>query len=180
MDRIQKILALLGAGICFSAFAQLPLSETEGCLEGPMAQFGQYLGSWDINDSQLAADGTGWSDGGGARWDFVCVGNGTAIQDFWMPNSGGVGTNLRIYQPETNSWDVAWAVTKQPGMTLISASEDADTGNIVMHYKSPIPNPLRRITFFPAEKDSWKWHLEQSRDEGKTWLAVYRISATRR
>ncbi len=180
MDQIQKILALLGAGVCFSAMAQLPVTETEGCLEGPMAQFGQYLGSWDMKDTQLAADGSGWSDGAGARWDFVCVGNGAAVQDYWMPNGGGVGTNLRIYQPETESWEIAWTATTQPGMTLITASKEAQTGNIVMHYKSPIPNPLRRIIFFPAAKDSWKWHLEQSMDEGKTWFAVYRMSATRR
>ncbi len=75
----------------------IPFHENAGCLEGPMAQFGGYIGNWRIEDSRLQDDGLTWEKGAGARWDFVCLGNGVAIQDFWMPNEGGVGTNLRTY-----------------------------------------------------------------------------------
>ena len=157
----------------------VPLQENDGCLEGPMAQFGQYLGDWDIRDWQLSQDGSSWTEQAGARWVFVCVGNGVAVQDFWLPKTGGTGTNLRIYEPDSDSWNIAWAVSSKPGFSHIEAKQD-ESGDIVMHYKAPIPNPLRRITFHPAEKDSWNWKLEMSSDGGETWREVYRIEATRR
>jgi hypothetical protein len=155
----------------------LPFGNTEACMEGPLAQFGQYIGDWKIEDSTLAKDGTGWSDGEGARWIFTCLGNGTAIQDFWFPANGAVGTNLRSYNPDTGSWEIVWAVDQLSGLTHIRAEQD-EAGNVVMHVEKPLPNPLRRITFMPADESGWKWKLEMSADDGETWFEVYRISAT--
>ena len=90
----------------------LPFGNTEACMQGPLAEFGQYIGDWKIEDSTLAQDGSGWTDGEGARWIFTCLGNGTAIQDFWLPANGAVGTNLRTYKPDTGAWEIAWTVDK--------------------------------------------------------------------
>ncbi|NNF66124.1 MAG: hypothetical protein HKM98_01295 [Gammaproteobacteria bacterium] len=154
------------------------LKSDSGCMDGPLAQFGQYLGQWKIEDSTLAQDGSGWSAGAGAQWDFVCVGNGTAIQDFWMPNGGPVGTNLRHYNAATDSWDIAWTVTGLEGMAHINATQQ-DNGNLLMTYVSPPQNPPRRITFFPASENNWNWIMEFSFDGGENYIAVYRIKATR-
>ena len=158
---------------------ELPLGSNEGCMEGPLAQFGKYIGDWDIADTTLSKDGTEWTKGPGARWTFVCVGDGTAIQDFWLPPDGPVGTNLRTYNSESGSWDIAWAIKSAPGFSHIKAEED-DNGNIVMHYVAPIPEPLRQITFYPPNDDGWDWTLEFSFDGGENWTEVYRIRATRR
>lgn len=158
--------------------ADIPIGEESGCREGPLAQFGRYIGDWDIRDEQLAPDGSEWKQGKGARWIFVCVGNGTAIQDFWLAPDGNVGTNLRTFNPETGAWDIAWAIKTQPGFAHIQARQQ-DNGTIVMRYVSPVPDPLRRITFYPPRDDSWRWTLEYSRDGGKTWREVYRIHAIR-
>ena len=155
----------------------IPTDNPDACMLGPLAQFGQYIGNWNIEDSQLSKDGSEWTPGAGARWDFVCIGDGTAVQDFWMPEGGPVGTNLRVYNADTESWDVAWAITPVPGISRINAKQD-EHGNIVMQYVAPIPSPLRRITFFPADASGWKWQLEFSTDDGATWFEVYRISAT--
>ena len=95
-----------------------------------------------------------------------------------MPNDGGVGTNLRIYNNETNSWDIAWTFTGMPGFAHIQATQQ-ENGDIVMMYKSPVPDPLRRVTFFPPDANAWEWKLEMSTDGGENWTEVYRISATR-
>jgi hypothetical protein len=150
----------------------------DGCMEGPLEQFGRYIGDWNIEDESLAQDGSGWGPGNGARWIFSCLGNGTAIQDFWVPNGGPVGTNLRTWNTETESWDIAWTIKGIPsGFAHIQANED-EKGNIVMNYKSPIPDPLRKITFFPPDENGWNWKLEFSSDAGETWTEVYRIKAT--
>jgi len=178
MDHFHLTIAGAALLIGTSASATLPIAKNDGCLDGPMAQFGQYLGNWHIADSQLAADGSAWTDGAGARWDWVCLGDGTAIQDYWMPTGGNVGTNLRMWNSETNTWDIAWMYKGMKGFAHITAEHDVQNGNTVLLYKSPIPNPMRRITFFPATADGWKWKMEQSTDEGQSWREVYRIVAT--
>jgi len=150
----------------------------DGCMEGPLEQFGRYIGDWKIEDESLAQDGSAWGPGAGARWIFSCLGDGTAIQDFWVPNGGPVGTNLRSWNTTTESWDIAWTIKGIPhGFTHIQASED-ESGNIVMSYKSPVPSPNRRITFFPPDENGWNWKMEFSNDDGETWFEVYRIKAT--
>ena len=169
---------LLASGSVVADAAALPFDNDTACMEGPLAQFGRYIGNWNIEDSQLGQNGETWSPGDGARWNFACLGNGTAIQDFWMPPDGTIGTNLRTYNSQTESWDIAWAIDALPGFAHIQAVQD-DDGNIVMHYKSPLPDPLRRITFFPPDDSGWNWKLELSRDGGDNWFEVYRIKATR-
>lgn len=178
VSRVLTLLAGLFLGSVVVADDDgLPFGNTEACMEGPLAQFGQYIGDWKIEDSTLAKDGSGWTAGDGARWIFTCLGNGTAIQDFWLPANGAVGTNLRTYDPDSGNWEIAWSVDKLGAFSHIRAEQD-DGGNIVMHYVDPIPTPLRRITFFPADESGWKWKLEFSNDAGENWLEVYRISAT--
>lgn len=171
------IVCLLFATQLYADKPNLPFAQNDGCMEGPMAQFGRYLGDWKIEDSRLSQDGSGWSAGEGARWIFSCLGNGTAIQDFWLPPDGKVGTNLRTYYPETGTWEIAWAITGVPGFSHIRAEQD-DNANIVMHYVAPLPTPLRRITFYPPDNTGWDWKLEFSSDNGETWFEVYRIRAT--
>lgn len=173
---------LLACVLHYSTIAtaqSVPLGDKEACMVGPMAQFGQYIGDWNIHDSQLGQETGEWADGAGARWNFVCLGNGSAVQDFWIPNdSDFVGTNLRTYNQESASWDIAWTIDPMPGFAHIQAKQQ-DDGSIVMHYKSPVPDPLRRITFFPPDKNGWRWTLEVSSDAGQHWTEVYRIKATR-
>jgi len=182
---------LVAATISMGAAADGQLEDVlmgsrEGCMSGPVEQFGRYIGDWDIADEGLSReDGKTWSPGNGARWNFTCVGNGIAVQDFWMPNGPkgspppGVGTNLRIYNPATESWQIAWTATNSPGLGEITAKMN-EAGEIIMHWKKPPAGGPRRITFFPPTAEGWNWKMEMTRDEGQTWFAVYRMKATPR
>ena len=172
--------ALLALAAMAASGQTIPVGDKSACMEGPLAEFGQYIGDWDISDMQLSQDGKEWTDGAGAKWNFVCLGEGTAVQDFWIPNDGPVGTNLRTYNNDSQSWDIAWTIKGMPapGFSQISAKKQ-DDGRIVMHYVNPIPDPLRRITFFPATADSWDWTLELSTDGGENWFEAYKIQASR-
>jgi len=154
----------------------VPVRGAAECMKGPLAQFGRYVGNWKIEDSVRNQQTGEWETGSGAQWNFVCLG-GMAIQDFWLPPDGKVGTNLRTWNAETESWDIAWAITGMAGFAHIKAHQDA-TGNLVMRYVSPQPQPDRRITFFPPDESGWHWKLEISRDGGEQWIEVYRIEAT--
>lgn len=153
------------------------LGNKRACQEGPIAQFGRYIGDWKIEDERLAPDGSGWGPGPGARWVFLCVGDGTAVQDFWMPNGAAVGTNLRTYNAETESWEIVWTVPSLNGFTHISATQNAE-GDIVMDVVSPVQDPPRRITFLQPSENGWNWKMEWSFDSGASWTEVSRIKAT--
>lgn len=142
-----------------------------------MAQFGRYVGDWQIADESFAQDGSGWNPGNGARWRFECIGDGTAVQDFWMPNGGGYGTNLRTYNPDTAAWEIVWAAQGAKGLMHISAQRN-DDGDIVMNVLQPVQNPPRRIIFFTPDDGGWSWVQQMSFDGGESWTDVYRIRAT--
>jgi hypothetical protein len=172
------VAALAGCVMLLTGYdAAVAEHHENACMEGPMAQFGRYVGDWKIDDETLAQDGSGWGPGKGARWIFECIGDGTAVQDFWHPNGGGYGTNLRTYNPDTGKWEIVWATGALNGLMHISAEQDAD-GNIKMAILKPEQNPPRRITFMPPHDNGWDWVMEMSMDGGETWTAVYKIKAT--
>ena len=177
-DMKHSILATIVA--LLSAFAWAgPNHEHSGnpCMQGPVAQFGRYVGDWKIEDEQLARDGSGWSPGTGARWTFECIGDGMAVQDHWYPNNGGYGTNLRTYNANSDTWEIVWAAKAQQGLMHITARQ-SDDGNIVMNVVSPEPPQPRRIIFFAPDDGGWDWAMQWSQDGGETWFDVYRIRAT--
>ncbi|MEM7451600.1 MAG: hypothetical protein AAF350_09190 [Pseudomonadota bacterium] len=159
------------------AWADAETDTDNACLEGDMAQFGRYVGDWKIADESFARDGSGWIEGKGARWIFKCIGDGTAIQDFWMPNGGGWGTNLRTYNPDTKTWEIVWAAAGQKGLQHITARQ-ADDGRMIMDIVKPVPDPPRRIVFYPPDEEGWTWAQQWTFDDGESWFDVYHIIAT--
>jgi hypothetical protein len=102
---------------------------------------------------------------------------GIAVQDFWMPNAGGFGTNLRTYNPDTESWEIVWTAAKLNGLMHISAKQN-DARDIVMNILKPVQDPPRRIMFFEPDENGWNWVMQMSFDTGESWTDVYRIKAT--
>mgnify|MGYP001555948285 CR=1 FL=1 len=172
-----RVVVLSLCGVALSASAADYTEEENACLEGPMEQFGRYVGDWNITDEALARDGSGWGPGNGARWIFKCVGDGTAVQDFWDPHNGGWGTNLRTWNPDTESWEIVWAAKALNGLMHISAQQDEE-GRIVMEILKPTQNPPRRIIFMPPDETGWSWQQEWWFEKSQTWAPVYKIRAT--
>ena len=169
--------ALLTAGFAHATEVPAIHSGKSACMTGPIAQFGRYIGDWKITDETFARDGSGWSPGTGARWIFHCVGPGLAVQDYWMPNAGGFGTNLRTYNPDSESWEIVWTAAKLNGLQHITAKQH-DDGRIVMEILKPVQDPPKRIIFFTPTDDGWAWVQQWSFDGGSSWVDVYRIKAT--
>ena len=150
-------------------------------------QFGRFVGQWYIEQEVLQPDGS-WQAVEPAEWRFHYAIGGYAIQDQWIqpPSSQTLmpgetrqyGTNLRIYDPESDSWQITWAASDSPSFTTYTANAN-ERGEIVMSGPDPDrPGVTQRITYFDIMDDQWSWRLEFSRDD-ENWLEVARISAAR-
>ena len=147
------------------------------------AQFGQLVGIWDIKDETLQPDGT-WKTNEGAEWIWYYVLDGHAIQDDWIAPPRNVpageaprryGTNLRIYNPATQQWDLAWISNLDRKLSTFTATMQDNA--LVMRSAEADGQPSR-ITFFDITPTTFEWKLELEQEDG-SWAEVYRIHGTR-
>ena len=142
----------------------------------------KMLGKWEITDSSLNQQGQ-WQAGNGASWHFYTILNGYAVQDDWVapaldkpePEAGRqYGTNIRIFNPKENRWEMAWASVKGQQVDTFTAIEQ--DGAIIM--SGQFNGNTSRITFYNIEANKFDWKLELQQ-ANETWLEVYRIQGKR-
>ncbi|WP_405132833.1 hypothetical protein [Nocardia sp. NBC_01388] len=90
-----------------------------------LALFGQFIGSWRIDNRLRDRDGE-WSTYPG-RWDFGWTLGGLAIQDVLdcptAPNRYP-GTTIRCYNPTANAWHAVWLDPHSGLYVTLKASTD--------------------------------------------------------
>lgn len=149
-------------------------------------QFASMLGEWKISDSSLGKDGK-WTAGNGADWNWHTILNGHAIQDDWIqpslsdklddPSKRQFGTNIRIFNPKKNQWEMAWA--SSGGKKVDTFTAVGGDGKIVM--KGFYAGNNTRITFYDMKKNTFEWKMEfQSKEDKNVWLEVYHIHGDRK
>lgn len=177
---IKFILSIFCIGIGLNCVAQTKKQSPQAPAQ--TSQFGQLVGHWKIADKGLGQDGK-WQDGNGADWNFYWILNGSAIQDDWIspslsqpePKSGRqYGTNIRIFNPKKNQWEMAWASNSGQKVDTFTATENQ--GEIVM--KGFYNGAETRITFFDIKPKRFSWKMETQDAKGE-WRIIYRIEATR-
>ena len=142
-----------------------------------MALSGRYIGSWELDVTQIADDGSHRRRPG--EWHFGWALEGRAIQDVWIvPPRGALrrgdaaanvhsyGTTLRIYDPAIDAWQIQWSdpVTRN-FLQMIGRSEGSD---IVQLGTRPDGKPIR-WSFSEITPDSFRWRGEISDDGGTSW-----------
>lgn len=153
-------------------------------------QFGRLVGIWDVTMEVLQQDGT-WSkpeDAIRAEWRFRYILDGWAVQDDWispppdLPVKEGIrqlGTNMRIYDPQEDAWEVAWISNTQQTVSTLTAK--AKRKRIVMNGLHPSGKP-QRITFYDITDKSFDWTMELQ-GVGKDpdgWVEIARIHGVKR
>ena len=149
-------------------------------------QFVSMLGEWKISDSSLGKDGK-WTAGYGADWNWYTILDGNAIQDDWIQPSLNIklkdkskrqfGTNIRIYNPKKNQWEMAWA--SNGGKKVDTFTAVGIDGKVVMSGFYAGNNT--RITFYDMKKNTFEWKMEiQSKEDKTVWKEIYRIHGDRK
>ena len=145
-----------------------------------VAQFGQLVGLWQIETRSMDRQGQ-WSDGAGAYWAWKYILGGHAVQDLYLQiDAAGKDTRitqLRIYDPKTNNWNISWINTIEARHgNFIAHSED---GTLIMTDPNSTAGYPVQIVFSDISDDRWVWEYQIMRSDSDQWLAVSIFTATR-
>lgn len=128
--------------------------------------FGKLIGSWKIeyvdHSNAHSIKGT---------WHFSWILDGMAIQDVIVLPDYEYGTTLRVYNPSTHVWDVAYCYVGKV-MRLVARKED---NRIVLTH---IENEKRKWIFSRIEKDRFHWQDVSLQEDGR-WQIDFDIYADR-
>lgn len=128
--------------------------------------FGGLIGSWRID---YVDNSNGRAIAG--EWHFARILEGMAIQDVIILPDYECGTTVRVYNPGTHAWDVAYCYTGK----IIRLQARKEEGMIVL---TDIDNKNRKWVFAKIEDDSFHWQDVKVTDSGE-WHVSFDIFATR-
>lgn len=128
--------------------------------------FGKLIGSWEIEyiDNSNAHSMKG-------EWHFSRVLGGMAVQDVIILPEYEYGTTLRIYNPNSNAWDVAYCFTGK----IIRLEAKKQGEQIVL---TNIDDERRKWVFAKIEDNQFHWQDVTVRDDGE-WEVRFDIYACR-
>ena len=152
-----------------------------------LQQFGQFVGTWSCRSSRRVRDGSWQPNDFESKWAWYWVLDGQAIQDVWdvppeSPAGASLGTNLRMFDPATGTWQMAWTNTRTRSFDFYQAVAFDDelimTGDIPARGQRP-PHTAR-ITFHEITEGSFGWRYEASlAGRDGPWSEQVRISCRR-
>ncbi len=151
-------------------------------MEDKLALFGQFVGDWDILEDRYQKPDGSWAVGRGElHWRWILDGRG--VQDVWASideKTGSVlpeGTTVRFYDSKIDAWHSVWI---SPTQGVVKTFLARKVGNeIVLEGKTTDGYPAKWI-FSEITPDSFRWHSEETRDNGKTWTVREEMRIQRR
>ena len=140
-------------------------------MEDRLRLFGQFVGDWEIlEDRYLRPDGSWAKERGELHWRWIL--DGRALQDVWMTIDEKTGkprpdgTTLRFYDPKIDAWQVTWI---SPTQGVVKTLIGRQVGKEIVLERTTEEGYLQKWIFSEIAANSFRWHSEESRDNGKTW-----------
>lgn len=147
-------------------FKNLMSESKNACLPEEFNFFGKLIGGWEIdyinNSNSCLMKGT---------WHFSWILDGMAIQDVINLPDYELGTTLRIYNPVTNAWDIAYCY-----MGRIMRFEAIKQGDKIV--LTNIEDERRKWLFVKIEDNNFHWQDIRVQDDGK-WQVDFDLYAHR-
>jgi hypothetical protein len=142
--------------------------------------YAPLIGSWAIESSFTASDGTSQQTRG--EWHFERILGGMGVQDVLFAvgtKPRQYGTSLRTVDPRTGLWHVVWM---QPGSGEFVSLVGRQEGDRIIHQGPPLDDPgapLQRWSFYDIDGASFTWTGESSTDGGASWALEQTMHGTR-
>ena len=146
---------------------------------------GRLVGKWSVKGESLDQNGNWNSRDQYNEWHWYYILNGHAVQDDWITvvkasdgsdSTVTYGTNIRIYNSDTEEWHMAWI--HQDGRTLKTFTAVNETNKIVMNGFAP-NGVKQRNTFFDITGNNFEWIQEWAIGGEGAWVTVAKLHATR-
>ena len=128
--------------------------------------FGKLIGSWKIDYID-----TSNSNVRKGEWHFSWVLEGMAIQDVIVLPGFECGTTLRIYNPGTHAWDVAYGYT---GRIMRFEARKQDDQIVLTNLK----DERRKWVFVEINDDHFHWQDVVVQEDGR-WHVQFDLYAER-
>jgi hypothetical protein len=155
---------------------------------GRMALYGRFVGSWDLDVTQISDTGAKRQRKG--EWHFGWVLEGRAIQDVWIvpprgelrhgdaaANFNSYGTTLRVYDASIDGWHIAWTdPVTQSFLQMIGRPQ----GDDIVQLGTRPDGDLARWSFLEITPNSFLWRSEVSADNDASWRINTEFTARRR
>jgi hypothetical protein len=166
-----------------SMIAALQASGPHPDLASELMLFGQFVGAWDVDVTNIGPDGTRKELKG--EWHFGWVLEGRAMMDVWITprrslrnptNSYEYGATLRFFDPAIQAWRSTWI---GPMRHLVRPFIARQVGDEIILEGSFATDNLTRWIFSEITATSFHWRNMESGDDGATWTIVQEMNARR-
>lgn len=142
-----------------------------------------FIGEWAIESVDIRTDGS--FKKGRAKSQVKYILDGYAMQDDYLTldeNDNIVfrGTSIRSYNPGSGKFQIVWIMPGYKGLTDIVA--EWKDGKLISTGKGYDYQGgfLERFEYYDIQKDSYKFKMDRSYNNGKTWIEKFaRFTATR-
>jgi hypothetical protein len=149
----------------------LPAFAPDKGLQEKLMLFGQFVGDWDIVENRyVESDGREIFQKGKLYWRWTL--DGRAVQDVWLTLDEATGamipdgTTVRFYNPKIDAWNSVWLSPLQGVVKQFIGRKIGD--DIVLEGQKSGAFQAKWI-FSEIERNSFRWHSEETNDDGKTW-----------
>jgi hypothetical protein len=145
--------------------------------------FGQFVGAWDVDVTNIGPDGTRTELRG--EWHFGWVLEGRAVMDVWITprrslrdqtNAYEYGATLRFFDPALQAWRSTWI---GPMRHLVRPFIARQVGDEIILEGGFEPGNQVRWIFSQITPTSFRWRNMESSDDGVTWTIVQEMAAQR-
>ena len=155
-------------------------------------QFGQLVGIWEAVDTALIKGK--WKCCWRGVWAFKYTVDGFGIQDYYVqkkedfpppPRAIKRDTNLtliRVYSPKDKKWNIARISNggnESGGSNFATFTAIEKDGEIIMSPSTNEGESRVRMIFYNITTNTFRWRLEVSKDNGKTWEKRFLIKGKR-
>jgi hypothetical protein len=149
-------------------------------------QFDFLAGEWTVEGTRYGGDGEILQNYIGAWRAEYRHDRRMVIDDFTIHAPSGQEVSafvtLRTYCDMTKRWEIAGLAPFQPAMrgTWFGHWVDGEM-RLTVEAAGPDGKPIRNeIRFYAIKPDGFSWESRTSRDDGRTWIKVASLVATRR
>ena len=155
-------------------------------------QYGKLVGVWEALDTAFV-DGKKVCCWRGV-WAFKYTADGFGIHDYYVqkkedfpppPRKLQRNNNLvvlRVYSPKDKMWNIAQISNggKESGASNFRTFTAIEkSGEVIMSPPIIKGQPIIRAVFFDITKNTYKWRMDLSKDDGKNWTTIFLINAKR-